>query len=431
VGNATFERVGALGYRLVDGWPEVTLNPDVDLLAAKSISPPQHPGEPVAFAPRELRLCPADPLDYSRRSPREGFTSRERPETIVLVSATEVQLPDPPDCEVQTGVTDPAAERGMRMNLSSRYRYPVQPLLACRLPHAIVDTSAFLIMPNERRYLTDSVRHLALLSRWGYEFLANATVRREVEEIPERDERVVVLGAQTNRNYSHWLVESVARALLYRPLDDGTRLYLTPPLYKWQREILNLIGVADERILELEPQGPVRFREVVAVSRGMGAMPALRPAAVHALAALAPASAGRRRIYCSRAVALRRHVVNEVDMVNMLIGHGFEAICPETLPFRAQIETFAEAEAVLALHGSALTNIAFSRPGTRVIELQPEGFSQNGTAWNWILARLREQPITQVVCPLADTLRDRRHEHRDVTVDVRHLDDLLGRLLAP
>jgi hypothetical protein len=44
---------------------------------------------------------------------------------------------------------------------------------------------------------------------------------------------------------------------------------------------------------------------------------------------------------------------------------------------------------------------------------------------------LREQPITQVVCPLADTLGDRRHEHRDVTVDVRHLDVLLDRLLAP
>jgi hypothetical protein len=429
VGNATFGRIGALGYRLADGWPGVTSNPDVDLLTAESIAPSQRPGEPVAFAPRELRLHTADPLDYSRRSPREGFTSRERPETIVLVGATEVQLPDPPDCEVQPGVTDPSAERSMRMNLSSRY--PVQPLLASRLPNAIVDTSAFLIMPDERGYLTDSVRHLALLGRWGYEFHGNATVRREVEEIPERDERVVVLGAQTNRNYSHWLVESVARALLYRPLDDGTRLYLTPPLCEWQREILKLIGVADERILELEPQGPVRFREVVAVSRGMGAMPALRPAAVHAIAGLAPASAGRRRIYCSRAVALRRHVANEVDMVDMLAGHGFEAICPETLPFGEQIETFAEAEAVLALHGSALTNIAFSRSGTRVIELQPEGFSQNGTAWNWILAGLREQPITQVVCPLADTLGDRRHEHRDVTVDVRHLDVLLDRLLAP
>ena len=114
----------------------------------------------------------------------------------------------------------------------------------------------------------------------------------------------------------------------------------------------------------------------------------------------------------------------------LLARHGFEKVRPEQLSLRAQIELFAGAAAVLALHGSALTNILFSPPGTPVIELQAEGFNPGGVPWNWILASLREQPFAQVVCPLADTLHELPHASRDVTVDAHHLDELLRGLLT-
>jgi Glycosyltransferase 61 len=383
---------------------------------------------PVATgpAPRLMRLRPCDELHLPRRSRSAGFGMHDGPETVVLTPEMVVEVPEPLHFAVQPRVKDPLTERRMRFDWERRYAVP--PLVVSRLPNAIVDTDSFLISPTEHRYLRDSLRHPGALLHWGYA-LKGATVQREVSEIAERDERVVVLGAQTNRNYSHWMVESLARALVFQPLDDGTRHYLTPPLKDWQRETLDLIGLGSDRILELEPAGPVRFREVVAVSRGIGGMPALRPVAVTALAALAEPTSERRRIYCSRAGTRLRHVTNEAEVAELLARHGFESLRPETLPIREQIEMFATAEAVFGLHGSGLTNIAFSRPGTHVIELQPEEFNMGGIPWNWILASLRDQPFTQVVCRQADTLHELPQPSRDVTVDVGHLDELLYRVL--
>lgn len=378
-------------------------------------------------ARRVLHLRASDDLVLPRRALREGFSERSGRETVVMGSEMVVEVAEQLLFAVQPGVSAPLAERSLRFATSADYSVPR--LLASRLPGAIVDTRAFVIMPDERRYLVESVRHRATLARWGYELSEDSDVEYEVEEISERDERVVVLGAQSNVNYSHWLVESVARALLFRPLDDGSWLYLTPPLAGWQREMLELAGVGGERILELEPQGLVRFAEVVSVSRGMGGLPALRPACVAALAELAAPTGERRRIYCSRALTRYRHVTNEAEMEELLSRHGFESVCPETLSVKEQIETFAAAEAVFALHGSGLTNILFSRPGTLVIELQAEGFNRGGVVWNWILASMREQPFAQIVCPLDDARPDLAHAHRDVTVDIPHLDSVLSRLL--
>jgi len=402
---------------------------------------------------RVLCLNPTHETDLSRRESSEGFTDREGPETVVLAPETVVELPDPLHFAVQPGVADPLAER--RLRFEPRWGYPVPRLCATRLADAIVDTRSFVIMPDERTYLVDSVRHPGTLLRWGYERLPAGVLRCEARaEMPEREERVVVLGAQSNRNYSHWLIESVIRVLLFKPLDDGTRHFLTPPLTDWQRQALALVGVDDGRILEVEREGPVRFREVVAVSRGMGGMSALRPAAVAALAGLARAAgggsgmpdagpgtpvpggaspattgAGGRRIYCSRAGTRHRHMTNEPEIAAVLARHGFESVRPETLPFAQQIELFAQAEAVFALHGSALTNIVFSPPGTVVIELQAEEFNRGGVVWNWTLAGLCEQPFVQVVCPLADSSEELPHASRDVTVDPIHLDALLYRVL--
>lgn len=419
---------------LAPEWAETTfLDPDAttsrdetdapaNATAVRASSPPARNG-----ASRTLSLRRVSELLLSRRLPHEGFTSRDGPETIVLAPEMVVELSEPLHFAVQSGVTDPHSERGKRFDPPRRYTVPE--LHVSRLPNCIVDTRSFLIMPNEHEYLMDSLRHTGALLGLGYERPDEEVVQCEIGDIPERDERVVVLGAQTNRNYSHWLVESLVRVLLFRPLDDGTHLFLTPPLSDWQRQTLELVGIGAERVLELEPEGPIRFREAIAVSRGMGRMPDLRPTGVAALAELAPPSTERRRIYCSRAGTNRRHITNEAEVADLLLRHGFESLRPETLPIREQIEIFAGAEAVFALHGSALTNIAFSRPGTLVIELEAEGFNLGALRWNWILASLREQPFVQVVCQSAEATKNLAHGHHDVTVDTRHLDTMLSRLL--
>ena len=424
----------AITLRLPDGQ---TLARAADFSVTASASAPDwQPDRPAPepAARSGLRLRPCHQIHLPRRTLSGGFSDGRGPETIVLADHEQVTPAAAVELAIQPGVGDPAAERDRRRPAAAAYR--AGPLLVSRLPEAIVDGRDFVLCPTEHQYLLDSVRSPDALTRSGYTLAADWVLERSAGPILQRDERIVVLGAQSHGNYSHWLVESLARVLLFAPLDDGSRRYLTPPLTDWQRETLELVGLDAARILELDCPQLLRFPEAIAVSRAITSLASLIPRAVAALAGLAEAHAPRvghrrrRRIYSSRAQANMRHVSNEAELVELLERHGFEVLYPETLTVREQIECFAEAEAVLAVHGSGLTNIVFCDPGTQVIELQPEALNYGGVAFVWNLAAIRGQPFVQVVCPLTPGMEDVAHGHRDLTVDTDRLDQLLRRVLA-
>jgi hypothetical protein len=410
------------------------------------------PGRDCAQQQTCLRQRPARQADLPQRSLVQGFSTDARAETITLSDAVPVQRVPPLHFAVQAGVADAEGERTRRRALPSEYL--AGPLLVSRLPGALVDTSRFIVCPDEETYLLDSFRHPRGLVRWGYRHVAGDVYERPAEPIEERAERVVVLGAQAHRNYSHWLLESVVRALLFAPLDEGEILYLTPRLEPWQRQALTVAGVPGERILTLPRRRLVRFAEVVAVSRGFVSMPALIPGAVSALAGLAsaattghhatthhlpttghhattghPTTAGRR-LFASRARTERRHIANEHELTGVLTKHGFATVYSEQLTIEQQIALFAGAEAVVGSFGSNLTNLIFSPAGTLVVELQPEDLDRGGATFQWNLASICGQRFAQVVCPVSKGMRERPLGERDMTVDVGAIDELLSDLLS-
>ncbi len=80
------------------------------------------------------------------------------------------------------------------------------------------------------------------------------------------------------------------------------------------------------------------------------------------------ASAGRERLYISRAGARVRRVINEEAVLVALRPLGFRAVRLEELPFSEQVNLFRSAEIVVAPHGAGLANILFS-PHATVVEL--------------------------------------------------------------
>jgi capsular polysaccharide biosynthesis protein len=76
-----------------------------------------------------------------------------------------------------------------------------------------------------------------------------------------------------------------------------------------------------------------------------------------------------RRLYVSRAKATSRRLVNEKEILALLRPLGFDVIHAEDLPLARQAEYFAQAEVIVAPHGAGLTNIYFSSPGTKVVEI--------------------------------------------------------------
>lgn len=78
------------------------------------------------------------------------------------------------------------------------------------------------------------------------------------------------------------------------------------------------------------------------------------------------------RIFVSRRRAGRRKIVNEEEVIQLCIRHGFQPVCFEDFPFEDQISLAHGAKYLIGLHGAGLTNMMFMQPGSRVMELKAE-----------------------------------------------------------
>lgn len=76
-----------------------------------------------------------------------------------------------------------------------------------------------------------------------------------------------------------------------------------------------------------------------------------------------------KRIYISRGQVTHRRLINEAEVFSLLQGFGFTKIVMEDYSFREQISLMANADVIVAPHGAGLTNIAFCKPNSKIIEI--------------------------------------------------------------
>jgi Glycosyltransferase 61 len=78
---------------------------------------------------------------------------------------------------------------------------------------------------------------------------------------------------------------------------------------------------------------------------------------------------GGKRLFISRRDSAVRRLVNESDVIERLKEHGFEVCVLSGMSFDDQINLFANAEMVVSMHGAGLSNVAFMRKDTAVLEI--------------------------------------------------------------
>jgi hypothetical protein len=87
---------------------------------------------------------------------------------------------------------------------------------------------------------------------------------------------------------------------------------------------------------------------------------------------------GARKIFVSRLgwagshAATHRVMSNEETVARLLKAEGFEIIRPHSMSILQQIEAFSAADLIVGPAGSAMFNVVFSRPGTRLIDIESE-----------------------------------------------------------
>ncbi|MBX2882266.1 MAG: DUF563 domain-containing protein [Granulosicoccus sp.] len=139
---------------------------------------------------------------------------------------------------------------------------------------------------------------------------------------------------------AHYTADTLIMPFLKNDLGDRVYTGLGLGLAAWVPEFLKRSFLSDEYLLK---QSPLQSLQ-------------------------ASADCGRR-LYISRAEAGSRRIVNEDKIKSILNQFGFEVCQFESMSVSEQAQQMAEAEVVVACHGAGLTNLAFCRENTRVLEI--------------------------------------------------------------
>jgi glycosyl transferase family 61 len=173
--------------------------------------------------------------------------------------------------------------------------------------------------------------------------------------------------------YFHWMLQVLPRIHLLKesgiPID---KYVMNARRSSFQYETLATLGLDEASIIEVDDSFNLGARELVVASVPHVPMPALAWVCAFLRSVfLDPTPArGEERFFISRATALRgRTVTNEDQVMEVLAKFGFRKFVPDQVSVAKQAELFASASAIVGPHGSALTNLVFCSPETKVVEL--------------------------------------------------------------
>jgi hypothetical protein len=191
--------------------------------------------------------------------------------------------------------------------------------------------------------------------------------------------RLGLLAARGDGNYYHFLHDVLPRlgVLEQAPQIAPVDSWYVPVQTRFQRELLDLIGISSEQRIDAGEHPHVRAETLVVP--GVPAMIEKNPPWVvqflreRLLPSAGPVERGAPVFVTRGPSANNRTVVNEDAVLELLSSRGFVAIDPGQMSVVEQIRAFASAPVIVAPHGAALANLAFASPGSAVIELFPAG----------------------------------------------------------
>lgn len=184
----------------------------------------------------------------------------------------------------------------------------------------------------------------------------------------------VLLANPNGGVYFHWLLELLPRLGLLKAhgLLPSDFHCLVSHTGGFVTDSLRAVGVPPERIHVLESGFQYRVERLLTTSdlfpQGMTATlaPWLRETFLGSEAAICPK---QPLIYITRRDNGLRTVEDEAALIAIVGELGGEVVTLEGMDVRKQAALFNTSHCIVAAHGSALANLVFCRPGTRILEL--------------------------------------------------------------
>jgi capsular polysaccharide biosynthesis protein len=180
-----------------------------------------------------------------------------------------------------------------------------------------------------------------------------------------------------NKNYYHWLVAVLPRLHLVEKagLKADIDFYLFPDVaFPFQVETLDLLGIPREARLSSRKARHVAADAIIATTHPCPDVQDVSGWIVEWLRDVFLEKSSNqeysRLVFVGRADASKRRLLNEEECFSKILQpSGFEAYELSKMSVASQIRLFAGADGIVGIHGAALTNLSFCKPGTRVVEL--------------------------------------------------------------
>ncbi len=186
----------------------------------------------------------------------------------------------------------------------------------------------------------------------------------------------------SSSNFYHWLMDLLPRIRLFQmaglSLGEIDHFFVNSTQMPFQLETLKLAGIPAEKIVETDKVEYLSCDElhVPSIPNRIG-FP--RRWMADYLESLVPreSTPTPERIYIDRRDSKVRTMLNNDEFARFLERLGFKLLVPSRQTFRETVRWFRGAKMIVALHGAALTNLAFCAPGAHVLEICPYGADNN------------------------------------------------------
>lgn len=186
---------------------------------------------------------------------------------------------------------------------------------------------------------------------------------------------LVLTNSCAQRNYYHWTIEIMSQLRLLQESGIEFDWVAAPNRKPFMVQSLALLGIEESKILRMGRYTHLQADELIVLGRD-GGYP--HPTGIEFLRDSMRSqswskygSSERTRLYIPRTSCSSRRIVDEEKLIIALEKLGFECVRLELLTVKEQVELFQRAEIVVGPHGAGLTNLAYCRPGTAVLEISP------------------------------------------------------------
>ena len=297
------------------------------------------------------------------------------------------------------------------------------------------------------RVYTDQVENLAIIN--GNKILDNISYQQQKGELNKANTNVVLIkgtprikkklnsnllilsqGGSGIENYFHWLFDILPKIIICLKIYNIKNidfLYLSK-LKSWQKDILNLMGINNYKILDSNKYRHVQAKKIIAVDhpwyeKGFVLQEAnnIPKWIVLSLRNIFLTKSenfnSATKIFIDRSESKFNHckIINDEEISKYLISKGFVKYKVGQLNFQKQIHLFKNAKIIIGPHGAAFANLIFCNPKTKIIEIKPKNRE------NYVNKKISQYLDLDYSLIETPTIKDSFNKKGDILVDLNDI----------